>query len=68
MRSVLPIYRPEWPPRHRLNRGDDRQANSALHTVAMVRPRGDTRTRVAARRTIESLRYSSEASGPTMPR
>ena len=42
--------------RHRLNRGGDRQANCALHTVAMVRLRSDPRTRAyAARRTSEGL-------------
>jgi transposase len=42
--------------RHRLNRGGDRQANCALHTVAMVRMRSDPRTRAyVARRTSEGL-------------
>ena len=42
--------------RHRLNRGGDRQANYALWTVAMVRMRGDARTReYVARRTSEGL-------------
>jgi transposase len=42
--------------RHRLNLGGDRQANCALHTVAMVRMRSDPRTRAyAARRTSEGL-------------
>lgn len=31
--------------RHRLNRGGDRAANSALHTIALVRMRHDPRTR-----------------------
>ncbi|WFE50153.1 IS110 family transposase [Micromonospora sp. WMMD1155] len=31
--------------RHRLNRGGDRAANSALHTIALVRMRYDPRTR-----------------------
>ena len=31
--------------RHRLSRGGDRQANSALHTIAIVRMSSDTRTR-----------------------
>ena len=45
--------------RHRLNRGGDRQANCALHTVAMVRMRSDPRTRAyAARRTSEGLSSS----------
>lgn len=38
--------------RHRLSRGGDRHANSALHTLATVRMSSDTRTRefVAAQR------------------
>jgi len=40
--------------RHRLNRGGDRQANRALHVVALVRLRWDARTRAyVARRTAE---------------
>jgi len=40
--------------RHRLNRGGDRQANSALWRVAMVRMSCDPRTRAyVARRTAE---------------
>ncbi len=40
--------------RHRLNRGGDRQANSALWTIAMTRLAHDPRTRAyAARRTAE---------------
>ncbi|MEU1409625.1 transposase [Streptomyces sp. NPDC005728] len=31
--------------RHRLNRGGDRQANRALHTIVLVRMRHDPRTR-----------------------
>jgi transposase len=31
--------------RHRLNRGGDRRANSALHTIVLTRLRWDTRTR-----------------------
>ena len=39
-------------PRYRLNRGGDRQANHALHRIAMVRMRHDARTQdyVARRR------------------
>ncbi len=36
--------------RHRLNRGGDRGANNALHTVALVRMRYDDRTRAYVRR------------------
>jgi hypothetical protein len=36
--------------RHRLNPGGDRQANSALHTVAPVRMRRDARTRAYVER------------------
>jgi transposase len=40
--------------RHRLNRGGDRQANSALWTIAMTRLACDPRTKAyAARRTAE---------------
>jgi transposase len=40
--------------RHRLNRGGDRQLNQALHTIALVRLRGDLETRAyATRRTAE---------------
>ncbi|WP_030980978.1 IS110 family transposase [Streptomyces sp. NRRL S-1824] len=42
--------------RHRLNRGGDRQANRALHTIALVRMRYDPRTRhYVARRTAEGM-------------
>ncbi|MFJ6662286.1 IS110 family transposase, partial [Streptomyces sp. NPDC091377] len=42
--------------RHRLNRGGDRQANHALHTIALVRMRYDPRTRLyVARRTAEGM-------------
>lgn len=40
--------------RHRLNRGGNRQANSALHTIALVRMRYDAETRAyVGRRTAE---------------
>ncbi|MDQ0847362.1 IS110 family transposase [Streptomyces sp. V1I6] len=42
--------------RHRLNRGGDRQANSALHTVVLVRMKYDQRTQeYVARRTAEGM-------------
>ncbi|MFB7477276.1 IS110 family transposase [Kitasatospora sp. NPDC056184] len=42
--------------RHRLNRGGDRAANNALHTIVLVRMRYDERTRAyVARRTTEGL-------------
>ena len=42
--------------RHRLNRGGNRQANSALHMVVICRMRTDQRTRAyVARRTQEGL-------------
>ncbi|HJD84162.1 MULTISPECIES: IS110 family transposase [Kitasatospora] len=42
--------------RHRLNRGGDRQANNALHTIVLVRMKYDQRTRdYVARRTAEGL-------------
>lgn len=43
--------------RHRLNRGGDRQANRALHTIVLVRMCHDPRTRdYVARRTLEGLK------------
>jgi transposase len=40
--------------RHRLNRGGDRQANAALHTIAITRLKSDPRTRAyAKKRTTE---------------
>ena len=40
--------------RHRLNRGGDRQASSAIHVIAIGRPRADERTEdYAARKTAE---------------
>jgi transposase len=42
--------------RHRLNRGGDRAANNALHTVALCRMRYDERTRIyVERRTKQGL-------------
>jgi transposase len=42
--------------RHRINRGGDRHANSALYTIALVRMRHDQRTRdYVARRTAEGM-------------
>lgn len=42
--------------KHRLNRGGDRQANKALHTIALCRLAHDPRTRAyAARRTTQGL-------------
>ena len=42
--------------RHRLNRGGDRQANRALHTIVVVRMRHDPRTReYVARRKAQGL-------------
>lgn len=42
--------------RHRLNRGGDRQANNALHMIALVRMRYDPRTRdYVTRRTAEGM-------------
>jgi len=42
--------------RHRLNRGGDRAANNALHTIVLVRMRYDPRTRAyVERRTTEGL-------------
>lgn len=42
--------------RHRLNRGGDRRANHALHIIALVRMRYDTRTKkYVTRRTAEGM-------------
>jgi transposase len=42
--------------RHRINRGGDRNANSALYTIVLVRMRHDQRTRdYVARRTTEGM-------------
>ncbi|MFG1807838.1 transposase [Streptomyces sp. NPDC049040] len=42
--------------RHRINRGGDRHANSALYTIVLVRMRHDERTRNhVARRTAEGI-------------
>ncbi|MEU9212736.1 IS110 family transposase [Streptomyces sp. NPDC048415] len=42
--------------RHRLNRGGDRAANNALHTIVLVRMRHDERTQeYVARRTAEGM-------------
>ena len=42
--------------RHRLNRGGDRQANNALHMIALVRMRHDPRTQAyVIRRTKEGM-------------
>lgn len=42
--------------RHRLNRGGDRQANRALHTIVIVRMRHDRRTQeYVARRTAQGM-------------
>ncbi len=42
--------------RHRLNRGGDRAANSALHTITLCRMRWDPRTRAyVTRRTAQGL-------------
>ena len=42
--------------RHRLNRGGDRQANSALYRIVLCRLRWDERTRAyTARRTAEGM-------------
>lgn len=44
--------------RHRLNRGGDRQANRAIHTIVLVRKRHDPRTRAyIERRTREGLTH-----------
>jgi transposase len=46
--------------RHRLNRGGSRQANNALWTIAIVRMRGDQRTRAYVERRTREGRSSKE--------
>lgn len=46
--------------RHRLSRGGDRAANSALHTIAMVRMSADPRTRDYVRAQRDKGRSSAE--------
>ncbi|MFE6869430.1 IS110 family transposase [Kitasatospora sp. NPDC057692] len=55
--GVAPIPAPSGRThRHRLNRGGDRAANNALHTIVLVRMRYDERTRAyVARRTKDGL-------------
>jgi transposase len=47
--------------RRRLNRGGDRQANSALYTIALARLRSDTRTRDYVARRIAEGKIRREA-------
>jgi len=47
--------------RHRLNRGGDRAANSALHIIAIGRLRTDPRTRAYVERRIAEAHYKLEA-------
>ncbi|MEU7748143.1 IS110 family transposase [Nonomuraea sp. NPDC049158] len=47
--------------RHRLNRGGDRQANSALHTIVLARLRWDPRTRDYVERRITDGKTRREA-------
>ena len=52
--------------KHRLNRGGDRAANSALHIIAIGRLRTDQRTKdyVARRRAFQTRRHSSPEALP----
>jgi transposase len=47
--------------RHRLSRGGDRQANSAIHTIAIVRARWDPGTRAYLNRRIAEGKTKREA-------
>jgi transposase len=47
--------------RHRLSRGGDRQANNALHTIAIVRARCDPETRAYLERRIAEGKTKREA-------
>ena len=61
--SLAGIFRKKR--RHRLNHGGNRQANNALWTIAMVRMRGDARTReYVARRTGEVLSKKGDLQVP----
>ncbi|MEU9919031.1 transposase [Streptomyces sp. NPDC051001] len=56
--------------RRRLNRGGDRQANSALYTIVIARLRWDTRTRSYVKRRVtegKTRREPSDASNATWP-
>ena len=54
--SPIPASSGKTTGRHRLNRGGDSQANSALHRVTLCRLRWDTRTKTyMERRTKEGL-------------
>nr|WP_229840050.1 IS110 family transposase [Streptomyces brasiliensis] len=56
--------------RRRLNRGGDRQANSALYTIVLARLRWDTRTRDYVERRIsegKTRSWNSPSSGPNSP-
>lgn len=54
--APLPASTGQGAPRHRLNRGGDRQANSALHTIAITRLRVCPKTRAYAdRRRLDGL-------------
>ena len=54
--------------RHRLNRGDDRQLNRTLHTVAVVRLRDDPATRAYAARRREFHRRTPASARRTASR
>jgi transposase len=47
--------------RHRLSRGGDRQANNAIHTIALTRARCDTQTRAYLERRINEGKTRREA-------
>ena len=51
--------------RHRLNRGGDRRANSALHTIAITRIRNDPRTQAYVEQ--EDRRGPLQAGDPALP-
>ena len=46
--------------RHRLNRGGDRQANNALWTIALIRMRGDVRTKAYVKKRAQEGRSLAE--------
>jgi transposase len=47
--------------RHRLNRGGDRQANNAIHTIAIIRAKHQPETRAYLDRRISEGKTKREA-------
>ncbi len=63
--SVAPLHASSGKQeRHRLNRGGDRQANCALHTIAIVRMSHDERTKKYIARRPHHRRQDQTGSNP----